>query len=747
MDSGKRIGPYEIVEEIGRGGMAVVYKAFQPQMKRHVAIKVLPDVLAAEETFISRFQQEAETIARLEHPRILPVYDFGKQENTIYIVMRYVDSGTLKDRMQHGLMPLLEIARIVGQIAEALDYAHDHGVIHRDLKPANVFLDRQGNVLLGDFGLAKIAEGTGQLTTSGAFLGTPAYMSPEQGSGDLIDRRSDVYALGLILFELLVGRQPFEAQTPMALVLKHITEPIPDPRSLVPTLPDAVADAVLKATAKARDERYPTAGAFTSALASAVGAAVAAGQTDATPPPPLSRTTTSPAVAGTSQPSAMPASTGTAPGWTGTSTLVQAGPAHRVGKETPSVGAAAAAVPAKPTRRRGIFLGVTILSIVAVVSAALVGALILFPGMTTTPTAVPPTPPPTVISGLQMTAASETLPTATVTPAPTVTPLPTFTPLPALSTGEKPAEPRYYQVAEDCITGDRFVEGIPNRPDPLCDIWEIDLYERPFNAEKQDRFFPDLDLVRTSVGQDLTWYYFRIQMFGLREGKRALTAAYRIELDTNSDGRGDWLIEVQAPTANLGDQWGQKGLTVWLDSNGDVGDQDPFAPDPPQNHGNGYDLVVFSQEQTVGDPRNAAFARIDPSSPKTVEIAVWRQLVGNARSFRWRVSAEQGLPDPAAMNHQDAYTKTEAGAPYPTDLQYPTRKIFETDNLCGWITTGAEGPLPCRRFPPEPGEAEFAAFAADFSEEAANEPPGCPEFSVRYPFTPCPPVTPTIPAP
>ncbi|MBI3361552.1 MAG: hypothetical protein HY023_10645 [Chloroflexi bacterium] len=286
--------------------------------------------------------------------------------------------------------------------------------------------------------------------------------------------------------------------------------------------------------------------------------------------------------------------------------------------------------------------------------------------------------------------------------------MPTFTPLPRLLPSDQPGEPAYSQDFEDCITGDKFVEGAANQPDPNCDAWEMDLYERPFNAKRQNQYFPDLDIVKASAGQDDIWYYYRIEMFGLRVASPgALTAIYRVELDVDNpnppDGRGDWLIEVQAPTANLGTDWGQKGLTLWHDNNSDVGDRDPLAPDLPKEHGDGYDLVTFSQG--IGDPPNGAFARVDPTDPKAVEIAIWRQLVGHPRTFGWRVSAEEGLPNPSDMYHQDVFTSQEAGSPYKTSPDYPTRKIFETDNMCSWETTGPDAPPPCPIFGLRPGEA------------------------------------------
>jgi formylglycine-generating enzyme required for sulfatase activity/tRNA A-37 threonylcarbamoyl transferase component Bud32 len=268
---GQEIGQYRVVEQIGLGGMATVYKAYQASMDRYVALKVLPHHFMHDPTFLGRFEREAHTIARLEHMHILPVYDYGHHEGVPYLVMRYVEGGALSDLLRqhpHGL-PLDEAARLIGQIASALDYAHEAGVIHRDVKPSNVLLDKSGNVLLTDFGIAKIAEATVQLTGSG-IIGTPAYMSPEQGVGKELTPATDVYSLGVMLYEMLTGRVPFVAETPIAIINAHIYDPLPLPHGLRSDLPEAVERILLKALAKAPGYRYQTAGEMAAALSEAV---------------------------------------------------------------------------------------------------------------------------------------------------------------------------------------------------------------------------------------------------------------------------------------------------------------------------------------------------------------------------------------------------------------------------------------------------------------------------------------------
>lgn len=271
---GKKLGNYEITELIGKGGMAGVYKAHQPSMNRTVAIKIMSQQFTGDELFVKRFKNEAELIAQLEHAHILPVYDFGEEDGTLYIVMRYLPSGTLADRIAANGMPLKDAVTIFVQIARALDYAHSRGVIHRDLKPGNILVDRQSNSFLSDFGIAKSLEQTRNLTGTGGVVGTPTYMSPEQGLGEPLDARSDIYALGVLLFEMLTGKIPFEADNAMAVMLKHINEVAPSPKSMNPSIPPQVEDVVLRALEKTPADRFASAGEMADMLENAYAVSI-----------------------------------------------------------------------------------------------------------------------------------------------------------------------------------------------------------------------------------------------------------------------------------------------------------------------------------------------------------------------------------------------------------------------------------------------------------------------------------------
>jgi serine/threonine-protein kinase len=268
--SGRQFGPYRIVGPLGEGGMAAVYKAYQPVMDRYIALKILPRHFAGDPEFIGRFRQEAKVLAQLQHVHILPVFDFGEEDGYMYLVMPFVEGGTLTNLLRGQPLPLQQIRSVISQVGGALNYAHSQGLVHRDVKPSNVLIDRSGNCLLSDFGIAKIVEGSAKFTVTGGMVGTPAYMSPEQGLGLKPDGRSDIYALGIIMYEMATGRVPHTAETPMAVVVKHINDPVPPPRKLNPALAKPVEQVILKALAKQPDRRYATAGAMVQAVQAAI---------------------------------------------------------------------------------------------------------------------------------------------------------------------------------------------------------------------------------------------------------------------------------------------------------------------------------------------------------------------------------------------------------------------------------------------------------------------------------------------
>ncbi len=279
--TGATLGSYRVLSILGRGGMAVVYKGYQPSLDRYVAIKVMSRSLGGEESFIERFQREAASVAQLRHQNIVQMVDFGVQDDISYMVMEYIQGESLKDwlrqlREVNHRLPLADAVKVVRDIAAALDYAHAHGIVHRDVKPANIMLRQEerlaqltGNAeytaVLTDFGVARMLEGA-QLTGTGATIGTPDYMSPEQAHGRPAQAASDIYALGIVLFEMLTGELPFTADTPVALLLQHMQATPPPLTVKAPHIPPDLELVLMQALAKDPENRYATAGQFAAAL-------------------------------------------------------------------------------------------------------------------------------------------------------------------------------------------------------------------------------------------------------------------------------------------------------------------------------------------------------------------------------------------------------------------------------------------------------------------------------------------------
>ena len=247
--------------------MATVYRGYDPRFEREVAVKVLPpELLHADPQFRLRFEREAKIIAQLEHPSIVPVYDVGEEDDQPYFVMRYMNGGSLSERIKSGLHSIEEATRILEQIAPGLDEAHAKGIVHRDLKPSNILFDRKGVPYISDFGIAKMLQDQAANVTGSAIIGTPAYMAPEQASGEAVDGRADIYALGIILFEMLTSKQPYEADTPMGVAIKHITDPVPHILDVKPDLPPEIDELIQKAMAKNKNDRFATAAEMAGAL-------------------------------------------------------------------------------------------------------------------------------------------------------------------------------------------------------------------------------------------------------------------------------------------------------------------------------------------------------------------------------------------------------------------------------------------------------------------------------------------------
>ncbi len=476
---GQNIGPYTIVAKIGHGGMSEVYKGFHPALRRYVAIKVLGAALQADPALGQRFQREAQAIAALRHPNIVQVYDFGVYAGGHYMAMEYIEGTDLRAeidrRKQEGRrFTNEEILHILGQVAEALDYAHQRGIIHRDVKPGNILLTQDGQAILGDFGLAMLQDRTSQLSIGQSF-GTPEYIAPEQALDSRAARpQSDIYSLGGVLYEMVTGHLPFEAESALSLALKHVSEePIP-PRTYVPELPRAVEMVILKALAKEPEQRFPTARALIAALSQAWTGLVlddtastltkpGAILPPAPPPPPTDLVA--------------PPSAGAAPRPNGT--VVSATPPPPA---TPRPAFAdSIPVPAGP-QRRGRWAAIAVALLVLLALGAWLSKGIWYQRggtptaalpVTATPSPVAvaerPSPTPTIAPSSPL---SDTTPTVTPTPTPRATPTvtpppsstPTATPLPSPTATATPLPtPTPTPTLAPGATLLRTVDGMPLR--------------------------------------------------------------------------------------------------------------------------------------------------------------------------------------------------------------------------------------------------------------------------------------------
>ena len=262
--AGSTLGPFRIIALLGKGGMASVYKAYQAKLDRHVALKVLPPEFLHEDSFAKRFEREARVVAKLEHPNIVPIYDYGIDDGIPWMAMRMLPVGTLADLLKQGRLGRNRLVSILSHVAKALDHAHNNGVIHRDVKPSNILLDAQDLVYVADFGLARLAQASAVLTKTGMMAGTPQYMAPEQAMAKEVNRRADIYALGIVAYEMLTGAVPFTADTPVGVLMKQANEPPEIPP--LGQVPEVLMQPVLKALAKDPADRWDLATALTTAL-------------------------------------------------------------------------------------------------------------------------------------------------------------------------------------------------------------------------------------------------------------------------------------------------------------------------------------------------------------------------------------------------------------------------------------------------------------------------------------------------
>ena len=411
---GKRLGKYEIQSEIGRGGMGIVYRGFDPMLQRAVAVKVLPPQFAIDPGFVRRFQREAVMAAQLKHPNIVTIHDVGEQEGVNFIVMELLEGATLDRWLGRGPLGLNQVSRVVRQVADALDFAHKRGVVHRDIKPSNIMISNEGHVTLMDFGLVRASEGSG-LTQTGAIMGTPEYMSPEQAQGINLDHRADIYAFGIVLYRLLAGRLPFERASTPALIHAQVYEEPPPLRQLRPDLAPALEAVVIKAIAKNPADRYASMGQLASDFEAALGVAATAPALFPAPDPAASGRVSSP-----------PGRASTPPGRSAAPTIRPVTPAPAGATVRPASRTAPPAAAPRASSKIPLLIGLLGVLLIGVIAGAL---LIMSDGGDPKSN-----PTPTVVAELDTN-------TPTPTPAPTNTSAPaTDTPAPPINTPVPPTK-------------------------------------------------------------------------------------------------------------------------------------------------------------------------------------------------------------------------------------------------------------------------------------------------------------------
>ncbi|MEM7029158.1 MAG: protein kinase [Chloroflexota bacterium] len=587
--TGSTIGKYELTERLGKGGMATVYKAHQPTLDRDVALKVLHPGMDEDAGFVARFKREAAAIARLRHPNIVQVYDFDIDSDVYYMVMEFIEGTSLKHELRQPAderqpFDLDEITRIFGDLASAVNYAHTQDMIHRDLKPGNVMLDKSGRAVLTDFGIARLL-GASQMTMTGAVFGTPAYMSPEQGRGEPTDTRSDIYALGVILYEMATGKVPFEADTPMNVILKHISQPLPSPSEVNIAVPKQVEAVIQKALSKSPDDRYQRAAEMAGALSDAVTEAKQAVETIELEPEVEQPTIAQAVVAETGQ-TDQQSSTTEKPDWEPPAEWAPTIPAPVRADKQPKPLSEEAPLPStqaaksKESMWNMILFGAVIVLILCIAGYALVvvnlfgqdddpdaNAVSIIPSATQTPE--------TTDEGSDVDAGTETaIPatetatntaTPTLTPTPTDTPTPTATPVLLANCSIKPDGRflSFWDTQKDALgcPTDRHVT-IPTMAEELFEgghmFWRSDsdqvylVYDRR-RSNGVELFEGDWALVRS----DLKWDGSDPDGVGLNpppglvEPKRGFGWLWRNYLDAE-EGRFGWALDREYGFDNLG---------------------------------------------------------------------------------------------------------------------------------------------------------------------------------------------------
>jgi len=648
-------GRYRIDDLLGQGGMSAVYKATDPNLKRVVAIKLIHSHLSVDPSFVQRFESEASAVASLRHPNIVQVFDFNNDNGTYYMVLEFIPGETLQDRLKrladnNRKLSLEEALKYTLNISDAMGYAHQRGMVHRDIKPANIMLDTQGQAILMDFGIVKILGGDSH-TSTGAVVGTARYMSPESIRGEVADHRSDIYSLGVALYEMFSGRTPFVADSAMTLMMMHLNDPVPDVRGFRPDIhPDIVA-IIEKCLVKNRDERFQSAAELSAELKQTLAIQDVKSTMVA-----VKRTVPKPEVI---------------------TTVVDKGPLQTRPEPVAAFQSSTQLKPdsariaqSKPKSNMMRFLLAS--GAVALLLCAIAGTVVF---RNISARNAPVLTEETVLETV--------LPSVIETTRP---PKPTAVSSPTIESVIEVSHLRIPSTDVDAGTIIYDVESVDTAPEkraPYGDSYDINLLERPFLQDMT--YVPDLDISTFNIQQTDDWYYVLLNIVGV-DPNNSLGIRYGVELDLDKDGFGDLLVLANPPYST---EWSTDGVQAFADENHDTAGDSAKKSDAPFP-GDGYETLLFDGTQSFGDDLDLAWARF--TGEHTIQIAFKRSWAGE--SFMFGVFADAGLKDVTKFDYTDRFTVAEAGSPVRSNKYYPLQSLYAVDTTCrsavGFSSTGFE---------------------------------------------------------